>query len=102
MKLLVVLYFIILSKINSTIYCKNCKYFSAINKFTISNNHNKIINENYGLCRKFYYESSQKTRRSENKCGEKAIYFIDKNITSLYNNIEKNTQKYIIDKFIKN
>jgi hypothetical protein len=77
-----------ISKINSEILCKNCKYFIPLTKLSINNKftdkipERHMINDHYGVCSKFYYESIHKIRNTDDKCGKDGLYFVDKNKTN--------------------
>ena len=90
MKLINILFIIInfILKINSEILCKNCKYFIPLTKLSINNKftdkipERHMINDHYGVCSKFYYESVHKIRNTDDKCGKDGLYFVDKNKTN--------------------
>ena len=89
---------------SSTNICKNCKYFIPLSKIKIQNKfidripERHIIDENYGVCTKFYYETVHKVRNSEEKCGKDGLFFIDKNKTSSdYNIFFENNFKNVLE-----
>ena len=89
MRLLFILYNLInlLFRSTSEILCKNCKYFTPLTKLSINNKftdkipERHMINNHYGVCSKFYFESVHKIRNSYDKCGKDGLYFVDKNKT---------------------
>jgi hypothetical protein len=90
MRLIFILYNLLnlLFRSSGDVLCKNCKYFIPLTKLSINNKftdkipERHIVNNHYGVCSKFYYESVHKIRNTDDKCGKDGLYFVDKNKTN--------------------